>query len=659
MIMKKCSCDSCHTDGNEMALACDCGSANEYHHEQEHSQERDHSHGGEQISSLKQDIISVIAAAVVAVAAYFTPYATPYPAVQIALYLAAILIAGLPVFREGIKGIFHLQLEEMALMTIAVTAACIIGEFPEAMLVTVLFRLGEILEDLAVSRSRREVEAITKIIPENANLLGADGAATVVGAKELALGSKILIKSGERVPVDCRILSGSSSLDTSSLTGESIAREVSPGELCLSGSINLGGSLVCETVSTFADSTAAKIVEMVRDSAAQKGNTERFITRFARVYTPLVILAAVLLAVAAPLLGLGTFTMWLSRALVLLVASCPCALVISIPLSFFAGIGACSKNGVLVKGSKYMEALAQADTVVFDKTGTLTTGALSVDTVTAARNSSREEVLRLSALCESYSNHPIAKAVVSAHGAVDTAEVEECRELTSYGMRAVLKNGDVLLCGSRRLMERFDVPMDGLPEANVYLARGGAALGAVSVCDSPRPDAADTILELKELGIRRTVMLTGDGGAAAEKTRALVGLDEARHDLLPADKVENFAEIKKTSAGKTIYVGDGINDAPVLAAADAGVAMGLASDAAIETADVVLLSDKLRSLPQAIRITRRVTRLARFNVAFALTVKALVFVLTVFGMATMWMAVFADVGVSILAVLNATRALRF
>ena len=614
-----------------------------------------HNHSLNVTSNRNRDIISFAIATLLIVVAY--TFATGIA--RAIMMVAATAVIGYPVFLEGLKNVLKLDFEEMSLLTIAVTAAVIIGEYPEALLVTSLFRIGNLLEELAVNRSQREIDAITKIIPENANLLLPSGSHQVISASDLALGSSILIKSGERIPVDCEVVTGESSIDTSSLTGESAPREAHTGDLILSGSVNIGGVLVCRTTSTFENSTASRIIEMVRESAAKKGHTERLISRFARIYTPVVVLLAAITATIPPLLGFGTFTEWVMRALVFLVAACPCAMVISIPLSFFAGIGACSKNGILVKGSRYIEALAQADTVVFDKTGTLTTGKLQVSKIRGLGEIKSEDVLRIAALLESHSNHPVAKAVVEAYkGSIDASGVEQCEELTSYGVKAVIE-GREYLCGSRRMMDRFGLDATGLESANVYLSENMRIIGYLQLCDIPRDNATETIYQLKGLGIRQISMLTGDDEASAEAIRTAVGLDTACANLLPRDKVIRLGEIGALNPGKTLFVGDGVNDAPVLVRADAGIAMGLGSDSAIEAADVILLSDCLSSLPQAIRIARRTSRLARFNIAFALAVKLAVFALAFLGIANMWMAVFADVGVSILSVLNATRALRF
>lgn len=623
----------------ETGCACGCGEV----------------HGEGTEKNRNRDILALAAAAVVAVVTWML---TPPFAATAVLMAGAILLAGWPVLRSGVKSIAKLDFNELALMTIAVVAACFIGEFFEALLVTVLFRIGEMLEDAAVAHSRREVEAITGIIPDNANLLDESGAMRVVGARDLRVGDRILLKNGERVPVDCVVVSGSSVIDTSALTGESEPVEAAQGDTILSGSINIGGVLTCEAVSTLNNSTASRIIDMVRESAAQKGDTERLITRFSRIYTPIVIVCAVLIAALPPLFGFGAFSVWLSRALVFLVASCPCALVIATPLTFFAGIGAGSKNGILMKGSKYMEVLSKAESVVVDKTGTLTTGKLSISRVRAFGEYDGDEVLRIAASCEKYSNHPIARAITESVRPEDTYDVENCVETVSYGITATLR-GEEILCGSLRLMDRYGIDVSDVPGCAVYVAKNRELIGAIDISDTPREDARWMVSELERMGIRRIVMLTGDAQASAEKVAELTGIREYRAGLLPRDKVDALEEIRAETEGPVLFLGDGINDSPVIARADAGIAMGVGSDAAIESADVVLLSNRLSSLPQAIRIARKTGKLARAVILFALAVKLIVFVLAFFGLATMWMAVFADVGVTVLSILVATQALRF
>lgn len=624
------SCNACSDDG------CGCG--------------HNHEHGA---FEAKEKVLLGAGIGIFLVS-LIIPMAQP---MQLIAMLCATLIAGYPVFKDGVKSIFKLSFDETALMTIAVIAAFFIGDYSEAVIVTLFFRVGNLLENIAVTKSRRDIENLTKIREDNTSVLEEDGSITVTPSKDVAVGTKIAIKPGEKVPIDGVIVKGNSSMDTSALTGESLSRAVSKGDTLLSGMINLEGMLICETTNTFDDSAASKIIELVRDSVAKKGKTENFISRFAKVYTPLVMLAAAILAFVPPLLGFGDFQQWIGRSLVFLVASCPCALVISIPLSFFAGIGASSKVGVLVKGSKYIEIISKADCIVFDKTGTLTTGKLSVTTVKSCSNSySTDDVLRLAATAERYSTHPMAEAVTTHYGEVDLSEVSEFSEIAGKGV-SLNVGEDVVLCGSHRLMDDFEVDISMLPSANIYLSVNGTAVGYLVLSDTPRSDAKDTITKLKQLGIKRTVMLTGDNHSTAEKVKELCGVDQVFAELLPGDKVSHMEEIKE-QAEVTLFVGDGINDAPVLAMADAGIAMGLGTDAAIEAADVVLLSDNLSSLPKAIAISRRTMSIAKFNIVFALAVKAVVLVLGAVGMAAMWMAIVADVGVSVLSVLNATRILK-
>ncbi|MBC8571047.1 heavy metal translocating P-type ATPase [Zongyangia hominis] len=613
-----------------------------------HEEEHDHGHEHEH-SAGKWDVAVVILSTLL-LGGYFL---IPIPWLQAAAALCSILVAGAPIIWDGLKGVMKLRPDENFLMTVAVAAAFLIGEYPEAMLVTILFRLGNVLEGVAVGRSKRQIEAITAIRPEYANLLDESGAAREVKAREVPVGSLILIKAGEKVPLDCVVLEGASDVDTAALTGESVPRPAQPETKLMSGMINLNGSLKCRTLSTFEDSAASTIIKLVRESAAQKGTTEKFISRFATIYTPVVVLLAVLIALVPPLLNLGTFTTWLMRALVFLVASCPCAMVISIPLSFFSGIGAASKQGVLIKGSRFVESLSKLKCVVFDKTGTLTTGSLMVDQVTPF-GVSEEEVMRLAALCESYSDHPVARAVC-AYAPGMTGAVEATEEMPGKGIRVILEGSEVL-CGSKKLMDDFGVDTAKAPEANVYVARDGVLLGAIILSDQLRPDAAATISALKAAGVEKVALLTGDGRNAALKAKAAAGLDEAFYELLPGDKVSHLAELAR-QYGATAFVGDGINDAPVLARADVGVAMGLGSDAAISAADVVLVSDRLGALESAVRLSKRTMSIATFNMIFAIAVKALVLILGALGYAAMWMAVFADVGVTVLCVLNAARIL--
>lgn len=572
------------------------------------------------------------------------------------LLAAAALLAGFPLFWAGLKNILRLRLDETALLLIAVAAAMALGEFWESALVTILFRLGNQLESLAVARSKKSIASLTKIRPETAYLLREDGSYKEISAASVSVGSQILVKPGDRVPLDAVVLSGESMVDTSMLTGESLPCQAGPGQTLLSGTINKDGALFCRTINTFSDSAASRIIHLVQESSAKKGNTEKLISKFSKIYTPCIILSAILLTFLPPLFHMGPISMWLDRALVFLVASCPCALVISIPLSFFAGIGAGSRRGVLVKGSKSLEALAKTSYAVFDKTGTLTCGKLSVDDIVPLVDGiSADKLLRLCAIGESFSSHPMAQAVVSRYGTVDSSPVSSYQELPGMGVSYQMGE-DQYLCGGDRLLAKQGIDTSSLPYANIYLSKNGVVLGYLTVADALREDAKQALAQLKDLGVKKTVILTGDNAETAEKIRRESGADQVWAQLLPADKVAHLEQIKQN--GSTLFVGDGINDAPVLAMADVGVAMGLGTDAAIEAADVVLVSDRLSDLPEAVRLSRRTLSIAKCNILFSLGIKGIVLVLGACGLAAMWMAVFADVGVSILAVLNATRILR-
>lgn len=580
------------------------------------------------------------------------------------LMAAGTLLFGYPLFWSGARGLVRFfAFDELTLLTVAVVASLGLAAMSadpfegvlEAAAVTVLFRLGNYLEARAISKSRRDIEALTKIRPDTATLVQPDGGQQVVEAAGVAVGATILLKAGDRVPIDCEVLSGGGYVDLSAITGESIPVQAAQGTVLPSGAINLDGLMTCRTTVGFEDSTASRIIRMVRDSAEQKGDAERMISRFAKVYTPIVMALATALTLVPPLLGMGSFSMWLSRALVFLVASCPCALVISVPLTFFAGVGAASRAGVLVKGTKFIETIAQADCVVFDKTGTLTQGVPMVDQLLINDGFEREELLSLAAAAERNSNHPTARAVLQYAGNVALPEVSGLTEHPGKGI-SLTAGGREVLCGSARLLTERGVDLGALPEANIYLAVNGRAAGCFLLADRARPEAAEAVAELRRMGVKTIAMLTGDGQRAARQVADELKLDRVDAQLLPQDKAEHIRRYKAEHRA-TLFVGDGINDAPVLAAADAGVAMGMGTDSAIEAADVVLMREKLTALPAALSISRRTMRKARQNIGFALAVKAAVLVLGALGMATMWMAVFADVGVSILAVLNAVTLL--
>ncbi len=570
-----------------------------------------------------------------------------------ALSLAATLCAGYDIFLKGIKNAFRLRIEETALITVAVIAAFFLGEYTEAAMVTILFSIGEFIEDFAVERSRRDIEKLSRIRPDTA-VVYEHGHEHILPAEEVAIGSVIIVKPHERVPLDGVVLSGSSSLDVSALTGESIPVSAAEGSEVLSGSMNGEGLLTLKTTKEFTDSTATRILRMVEDAAAQKGQREKFITRFANIYTPVVVLLAVVIAVVPPLLGFGGFPEWIYKALIVLMASCPCAIVISVPLSYYAGIGAASRMGVLIKGGRYLEALAEADCVAFDKTGTLTNGKITVTQVYAFGGFGKDEVAALAAGCEKYSSHPIAKAVKDRAGEA-CAVLSDYRETAGRGVCAVYK-GRTLFCGDPKLAEE-ELPGELKGKNAVFLMYDGKLIGALEISDVLRPETKSVIAKLKEAGIKRLLMLTGDSRRnALAVQKELNGID-FRSELMPGDKLDIIGELQQN--GDTVcFVGDGINDAPVLSKSDCGIAMGLGSEAAIEAADAVLSAGDLTALPKAVRLAKKTMRTIRANIAFALAVKAAVIILALFGVAQMWMSVLADTGVCVICVLFAARLLR-
>lgn len=613
-------------------------------HEHGHEHGHDHSHS----KSNKRDIAEIIIAVVCTVTGYIM-MAVELPVWSYAIIFGlAAIISGYSVFISAIKNLVKIQINENLLMSIAVIAAFIIGEYPEAALVAVLFRIGETLEHYAVGKSRKSIQSLAQIRPDTAYKLLDNGEVLETDARQIKAGEHIVIKPFERVPLDGIILEGKSSLDSSAITGESVPVECMEGSKILSGMVNGSGLLKVQVTGEFEQSTASRILSMVEDAASRKGNTEKLMTRFAKIYTPAVMIAAVCVAVFPPLFGFGAFTTWLMRALVFLVASCPCAIVISVPLCFFAGIGAASRKGVLVKGSKFIEAAAEANTVILDKTGTLTEGRLEIKKVISTGNLSEKQVIELMAAAEEYSSHPAAMAIKNYAGQTNIV-LDDYIELPGIGVGAKY-NGNIIKCGSKRLLKDVELNND-IKDASVFLLINGKLEGAAVVGDVPRKEAAKAISQLKNIGIKRIAILTGDNEEAAKKVASQCGIEEYHANLMPEDKLRILDEIRKES-GKVIFVGDGINDAPVLAAADAGAAMGLGTDAAIEAADMVISSDRLTGLPKAISLFRKVLNKAKFNIVFALAIKAAVLITAVFGIAPMWLAVFADVGVTIIAVIN-------
>ena len=585
------------------------------------------------------------------------------PPVFLILYLIPYLIIGWDVLWRAVRNIAHGQVfDENFLMALATVGALAIGEYPEAVFVMLFYQVGELFQSYAVDQSRKSITALMDIRPDYANMEGPDGQLEQVDPEDVAVGDTIVIKAGERIPLDGVVLEGSSTVDTAALTGESLPRRVESGDDVISGCVNLSGLLKVRVTKAFEESTVAKILDLVENSASKKAKAENFITKFARYYTPIVVLAAVALALLPPLLTSIQWVDSIQRALNFLVVSCPCALVISVPLSFFGGIGGASKDGILVKGGNYLEVLARTEIVVFDKTGTLTRGVFNV-TAIHPDHCDQGQLLELAALAECWSDHPISRSLKEAYGQeIDAARVSSVEEVAGRGVKAVV-DGHTICAGNDKLMEDIGVSWHPCHRVGttVHVASDGVYLGHIVISDEVKPDAKEAVAALKAAGVRKTVMLTGDAQAVGEDVAKQLGLDEVHTQLLPADKVERVEALLKevSPKGALAFVGDGINDAPVLSRADIGIAMGaLGSDAAIEAADIVLMDDKPSKIAHAIRIARRTLSIVRQNIVFALAVKLLVLVLSAVGLVSMWAAVFADVGVSVIAILNAMRALK-
>ena len=585
------------------------------------------------------------------------------PPVFLILYLIPYLIIGWDVLWRAVRNIAHGQVfDENFLMALATVGALAIGEYPEAVFVMLFYQVGELFQSYAVDQSRKSITALMDIRPDYANIEGPDGQLEQVDPEDVAVGDTIVIKAGERIPLDGVVLEGSSTVDTAALTGESLPRQVESGDDVISGCVNLSGLLKVRVTKAFEESTVAKILDLVENSASKKAKAENFITKFARYYTPIVVLAAVALAFLPPLLTSIQWVDSIQRALNFLVVSCPCALVISVPLSFFGGIGGASKDGILVKGGNYLEVLAKTEIVVFDKTGTLTRGVFNV-TAIHPDHCDEGQLLELAALAECWSDHPISRSLKEAYGReMDSSRVSSVEEVAGQGVKAVV-DGHTICAGNDKLMEDIGVSWHPCHRVGttVHVASDGVYLGHIVISDEVKPDAKEAVAALKAAGVRKTVMLTGDAQAVGEDVAKQLGLDEVHTQLLPADKVERVEELLKevSPKGALAFVGDGINDAPVLSRADIGIAMGgLGSDAAIEAADIVLMDDKPSKIAHAIRIARRTLSIVRQNIVFALAVKLLVLVLSAVGLVSMWAAVFADVGVSVIAILNAMRALK-
>lgn len=590
-------------------------------------------------------------------------YRTNNSMITLILFLAAFLIVGGDIVLKAVKNIAHGQVfDENFLMSIATIGAFSIGDYAEGVAVMLFYQVGELFQSCAVDNSRKSIASLMDIRPDYANVQRGE-ALEKVDPDEVKVGDVIVVKAGEKIPLDAEVMEGNSMVNTSALTGESVPREVAPGDPLLSGCININGLITARVTKEYGESTVSKILDLVENASSKKSNSENFITKFARYYTPSVVIVAALLAILPPLVVPGAvFSDWLYRALVFLVISCPCALVISIPLSFFGGIGGASKRGILVKGSNYLEALAQTEIVVFDKTGTLTKGVFQVQEIVPS-GTSKEELLELTAYAESYSNHPISLSLKQAYGKeIDNARIANVEEVPGHGVVANI-DGRSVAAGNAKLMKKLNISFrepDDIVGTVVHVAVNSIYQGYIVIADEVKEDSQEAIRELKAAGIKQTVMLTGDAKKIGEKVAAQLGLDEVYTELLPADKVGKMEELfaKKSSKGKLAFVGDGINDAPVLARADIGIAMGgLGSDAAIEAADVVIMTDEPSRIATAMRVSRKTLRIVKQNIALALTIKAAVLILGAAGIATMWAAVFADVGVAVLAILNAIRIL--
>ena len=581
---------------------------------------------------------------------------------KLVLFVLSYVIVGWDIVRNALVNIVRGKVfDENFLMTVATIGAFLIGAYPEAVIVMLFYQIGGLFQSYAVDKSRKSIASLMNIRPDYANLKKGDDLVKV-DPDEVQVGDIIVIKAGEKIPLDGVVISGSSMVDTSALTGESLPREVSAGDEILSGCININGVITAKVTKEYEESTVSKILDLVENASSKKSQSERFITRFARYYTPIVVIIAAFLAIVPPLLIRdASFNDWVYRALSFLVVSCPCALVLSIPLSFFGGIGGASRKGILVKGSNYLEALAQTEIMVFDKTGTLTKGVFKVQEI-QPEGISKEELLELAAHAESYSNHPISTSLKQAHGKeIDNSRISDVKEIPGHGVKATV-DGKIVLAGNEKLMEKMDIAyytgeMDGTV---VHVAVDNEYAGYITIADEIKEDSPKAIKDLRSANIKQMVMLTGDSASAASKVAQELGLDRVYAELLPEGKVEKLEELfsYKSPKGKLAFVGDGINDAPVLARADIGIAMGgLGSDAAIEAADIVIMTDEPSKIATAMKISKKTLKIAYQNIIFAIGVKVAVLILSALGITSMWAAIFADVGVTIIAILNSFRAL--
>jgi Cd2+/Zn2+-exporting ATPase len=610
---------------------------------------------------MKKSLYRIIAGAVIYVAAILTKSELNW--LQPFLFSISFLVVGGDVILGAVKNIIRGKVfDENFLMSIASIGAFLMGEYPEGVAVMLFYQVGELFQSYAVNKSRKSIASLMDIRPDYANVKKGEEIVRV-DPDEVQIGDIIVIKAGEKIPLDGVVIDGSSMIDTSALTGESVPRETEAGDEILSGCINLNGVITAEVTKEYGESTVSKILDLVENASSKKSNSEQFITKFARYYTPIVVIVAVILALIPPLVISGaTFEVWIYRALSFLVVSCPCALVISIPLSFFGGIGGASRRGVLIKGSNYLEALARTEIMVFDKTGTLTKGVFKVQEVHSV-GISEDELLEITAYAESYSNHPISLSLKQAYGKeIDNTRISDVEEISGHGVIASI-DGKKVMAGNSKLMEKMNIPYNKgeLIGTAVHVAVDNSYAGYIIIADELKPDSLQAVRKLKAAGIKQTVMLTGDNKAVADKVAKDLELNKVYSELLPGDKVEKLEELfsQKSDTGKLIFVGDGMNDAPVLARADIGIAMGgLGSDAAIEAADIVIMTDEPSKIATAIKISKKTLGIAQQNIVFAIGIKILVLLLSAVGIASMWAAVFADVGVTILAIINSFRALK-
>ena len=634
-------------------------------HDENNNHDHNHEHGGE--FNLKNEVLPLVA-----ILSLYVPgvifenqlHNTFYSIGEYLLFIPAYLLSGWSVLKTAGRNILKGRLfDETFLMTVATLGAIAIHKLPEAVGVMLFYKIGELFQDIAVSRSRNSIKALLEVRPDYANIQ-IEGELKKVRPETVNIGDIIVVKPGEKIPLDGEIIDGNSQVDTSALTGESVPRIVKPGEIVLAGTINKMGVLSIRVTKLFDDSAIAKILDLVQNAKSKKAETEKFITKFARYYTPIVVFISLAVALLPPLFISGASSSeWIYRALILLVISCPCGLVISIPLGYFGGVGGAARRGILVKGSTFLDTLNAVNTVVFDKTGTLTKGVFKVVKIVAVNGYNETDLLQLAAQVESHSNHPIAQSILKAYGGkIDEFEVRDYEEIAGYGIRAKLENR-VVIAGSDRLLHKENIAHDNcqLEGTVVHLAVDNIYAGYIVIADELKEDARHAIQVLKRMGVERTVMLTGDNQAIASQIAKQLGIDTYEADLLPEEKVNAIEKLLSTAGkhGKVAFVGDGINDAPVIARADVGMAMGgLGSDAAIETADIVIMTDAPSKVAEAIQIARKTRQIVWQNIGFALAIKAVFIGLGILGIATMWEAVFADVGVALLAILNATRAMK-